>query len=400
MPAADLPSNEQERLNNLYSYELLDTLPEKDYDDITRLASYICETPVSLVTLVDKDRQWMKSTYGVDLEQTLRDHAFCSHAILTPDEMMIVKDATKDQRFSDNPLVTGDYHVLFYAGVPLLTEEGYPIGSLCVLDNKPRDLTEKQQEALKTLANQAMRLMQLHRKTKQLTHSRQLMEQVNVELENFAQVTVEKLQKPCDNAIEFTDLIADKFSDVLDVDGRQILSLIKYSCENIKATVDDTLQRAKRISLMQESKTLFTFANLMQELKQRLLSLPADIVLGTHPENDSIYFYKHLLLQTLSQVISASSLFNNSPEHRIELAFQPDRQFYIFYITDNGKGVPVFVRNGELVLLHPSKDLVTEDKVYLNSLSSARQIITSLAGSFDMRFTENKSTVFTIRIPK
>ena len=400
MPAAEIPVNEQNRLQNLYSYELLDTLPEKDYDDITRLASYICNTPVSLVTLIDKDRQWFKSASGVDLKGTLREHAFCSYAILSPNEMMIVPDAAKDERFLDNPLVTGDYHVMFYAGVPLLTEEGYAIGSLCVLDSKPRDLNENQKEALKTLANQAMRLIQLHRKTKELTRSRQLMQEVNVELENFAQVTVEKLKMPCDNAIEFTDLIAEKFSDALDVDGRQILSLIKYSCESIKTTVDDTLQRTNRISLLQDSKTLFTFTQLMQELKQKLSSSYGNIVLGNQPGSDSIYFFKTLLLQILSKLIAASFRFNEQLGHQAEITYQPDRQHYIFSIADNGKGIPVFSRNGELVLLHPPKDKADKDKAYISDLGSVKQIITSLAGSLDMNFTENEGTIFTISMPK
>lgn len=400
MTIAELPVNEQDRLDNLYSYELLDTLPEKDYDDITRLASYICDTPVSLVTLIDKDRQWMKSTFGVELNETLREHAFCSHTILKPDEMMMVPNMANDERFFDHPFVTGDYGVMFYAGVPLLTEEGYAIGSLCVLDNKPRDLNEGQQAALKTLANQTMRLIQLHKKTKALTHSRLLMQQVNTELEKFAQVTAEKLVSPCDNAIEFTDLIAEKYSDALDADGNQILSLIKYSCESIKTTVEETMQRANRISLLQDSKTVFTFAQLAGELTQKVSSLSTNVIAGNKPDNDSIYFYKNLLLKILAQIITASSEFSHRPEHQVEIAFEPDRQQYIFCLTDNGSGVPVFSRNGELVLLQSADHVKKEGDNYLSALSSARQIITSLAGTLDMSFSENKSTVFTIRIPK
>ncbi len=399
MRAAELPINEQERLHNLYSYELLDTLPEKDYDDITRLASYICDTPVSLISLIDKDRQWFKSTAGVDIHETLREHAFCSHAILNPNELMVVPDTTQDERFFDNPLVTGDYGVMFYAGVPLLTEEGYALGSLCVLDNKPKDLHESQREALKTLANQTMRLMQLHKKAKELTRSRQLLEDVNAELETFAQVVVEKLKQPCDNAIEFTYLMEEKFSAALDVDGKQMLSLIRYSCESMKETVENTLQRASRISLLQDSKSLFHLTQLLKELKQKLPQA-GEIMLGSHPANDAIYFYKNILLQILAQIITASSAFNNSEQHRIELAFLPDRHQYIFHIADNGKGVPVFSRNGEFVLLQPSKEAHEKERNYLDTLTSARQLILSLAGSLDMNFTEGSGTFFTISVPK
>ncbi len=399
MPAANLPTNEQERLHNLYSYELLDTLPEKDYDDITKLASFICHTPVSLITLVDKDRQWMKSAHGVNLEETLREHAFCAHAILEPDEMMVVSDAEKDERFSDNPLVTGEPHIMFYAGVPLLTEEGYAIGSLCVLDNKPGNLNESQREALKTLANQTIRLIQFHKKTKELFHSRQLLQEVNNELENFAQNAAENLKKPCDNAIEFTNIISEKFSDVLDADGKQILSLITYSCEGIKAMVDDTLQKAARLSFLQETKSLFTFTSIMQDLKQMLPSSESSISIGNHPENDSIFFFKNLLLQSLTHIITASATFNNKPNQLIEISFQPTKQAYVFTIVDNGNGIPVVSSGGELKLLQYG-NLNDSENQYIKYLTSAKQIVTSLAGTLDMNFDENKGTVFIIRFSK
>ena len=398
MVAANLPGNEQDRLNNLYSYELLNTLPEKDYDDITKLASYICGAPVSLITIIDADRQWFKSKYGVDVQETSREHAFCSHAILRPDEIMIVPDMKKDIRFYDNPLVTGDYNVMFYAGVPLLSEEGYPLGSLCILDTKPNNLDENQKQALKMLANQAMRLIELHKKTKQLMHNRQLMLEVNKELENFAQVTAENLKMPCNNAIEFTDMIGEKFADVLDADGKQLLSLIKYSCESIKDTVDNTLERANRINLLQDTKTLFTFNSLMQELKQQLSS-PLHIVLSNSPENDNIYFFRKLLLQIIASIITTSSQFNDKENQVVEITYLKKREHYIFTISDNGKGIPVFSRNGEFALLQASGN-ENEDNFYTDNLNAVKEIILSLSGSLEMNFDENKGTVFIINLQK
>lgn len=400
MPAANLPTNEQERLHNLYSYELLDTLPEKDYDDITKLASFICNTPVSLITLVDKDRQWMKSKYGVDLDETLREQAFCAHAILKPDEIMIVPDAPNDERFSDNPLVTGEHHVMFYAGVPLLTEEGYAIGSLCVIDNKPGNIDDNQRNVLKTLANQTMRLMQLHKKTKELMRSRQLLEKVNIELETFAKTTAESLTQPCDNAIEFTNLIAEKYANAIDADGMQILSLIKYSCESIKDTVDETLQKANRLSFLQETKSLFSFTNLLQDLKQALPSSQSSITIGKYPDNDTIYFFKNLLLQSLTHILTASSLFNKKQNQLIDFTFEQTKQAYIFIIKDNGNGVPVVSRGGEFALLQVDTINNDTDNQYIKQLTAAKQIITSLSGSLDMSFEQNSSTIFTINVPK
>lgn len=399
MPGARLPDNEQDRLQNLYSYELLDTLPEGDYDDITRLASFICGTPVSLVSLVDKDRQWFKSVHGASgILQTPREQAFCAHAILKPDEIMVVPDMEDDERFTDNPLVTGDYHIRFYVGVPLVSEEGFPIGSLCVLDNKPNQLTDMQTEALKTLATQAMRLIQLNKKTRQLTHNRQVMLAVNKELENFAQTTAENIKMPCKNAIEFTEMIEERFADAIDADGKQLLSLIRYSCESIKTTIDTTLARASRISLLQDNKSLFSFGSLMQETKQ-VVHPDTRIVLRDYPESDTIYFYKKPLLQIVSGIITASSQFNQDEELTFEVGCRQNREQYIFTITDNGKGIPVFSRNGEFVLIRPTGN-DHEDSFYTDNLDAIREMIMSLSGSFEMNFDENRGTVFIVNLQK
>lgn len=145
MTPADLPLNEEERLKVLNTYDVLDTLPEEDYDGITAIAASICNTPIALVSIIDKNRQWFKSHHGLAAKETPREFSFCAHGILNPDELFIINDATKDARFVDNPLTTGDPHVIFYAGAPLNSSEGFPLGTLCVIDNKPNTLNEKQQ---------------------------------------------------------------------------------------------------------------------------------------------------------------------------------------------------------------------------------------------------------------
>lgn len=161
--SSPVPDDEESRLRSLKEYAILDTAAEQVYDDITRLASFVCKAPISLISLVDETRQWFKSKVGLEVEQTPREHAFCGHAILRPSQIMVVSDAKQDPRFAANPLVTGDPHIRFYAGVPLVTPTGEALGTLCVIDRAPRALTPEQIEVLHALARQVVVQLEMRR---------------------------------------------------------------------------------------------------------------------------------------------------------------------------------------------------------------------------------------------
>jgi GAF domain-containing protein len=159
---APLPENEAQRLAALREYHILDTAAEQAYDDLTTLAAYLCDAPIAMISLVDESRQWFKSKLGLNEQETPRDVAFCAHAILQA-EPLIVRDALKDVRFAYSALVTRSPHIRFYAGFPLASQEGFALGTLCAIDRKPRRLSAGQKRAMQALTRQVMALLELRR---------------------------------------------------------------------------------------------------------------------------------------------------------------------------------------------------------------------------------------------
>lgn len=162
--------NQNKRISALKEYEIMDSPPEEMYDDLTLLASTICQTPIALISLLDDRRQWFKSHHGIDATETPIEQAFCAHAVLNP-EVFVITDATKDARFADNPMVTSDPRIRFYAGTPLITPGGVPLGTLCAIDQKVRPLSQEQGEALAALGRQVISQMELRKTTKRLENS-------------------------------------------------------------------------------------------------------------------------------------------------------------------------------------------------------------------------------------
>ncbi len=165
--SAATPDNEKKRLKVLWQYEVLDTVPEELFDDLTELAARICEAPIALISLVDEKRQWFKSKVGTTVKETSRDVSFCAHAI-RQSGLFIVPDATQDARFANNPLVVSDPKIRFYAGAPLITPDGYALGTLCVIDKVPRELRPDQKQALSILARHVVSQLELRRRSREL----------------------------------------------------------------------------------------------------------------------------------------------------------------------------------------------------------------------------------------
>lgn len=217
MKPARKPHDEKRRLETLEALQILDTLPERDFDQITFLASQICGTPIALISLIDGNRQWFKSKVGLKAPETSRDLAFCAHAILG-EEIFLVPDSSKDERFFDNPLVTGSPHVSFYAGAPLKAPDGMKIGTVCVIDTKPRELTEGQIESLKMLSEQVTRLLQLRKEVELIKRTQDSLQVKSVAIETILEGVV--VQDKTGAIINFNPAA----SSILNLTADQLLS--------------------------------------------------------------------------------------------------------------------------------------------------------------------------------
>lgn len=190
-----LPTNEADRLAALYELDILDSAPEKDFDDIVALASSVCDVPVALITLIDTDRQWFKARVGTDLTEMPRDLSFCSHTILGKD-LMVVPDVAQDARFTDHPAVNGGRGVQFYAGAPLITSDGFALGALCVMDSRPRQLDAEQMQAMRALARQVTSQLELRRYAVALANTTARLQELERRKDDLADLVSGQLRAP------------------------------------------------------------------------------------------------------------------------------------------------------------------------------------------------------------
>lgn len=238
MMIAPLPKNETARLSALKGLEILDTPEEEMFDEITKLASMICNVPISLVSLIDETRQWFKSHHGLDTRETPRSLAFCSHAILG-DELFVVPNAKLDPRFKNNPLVNEAPHVIFYAGIPLALDDHIKLGTLCVIDNKPRELNENQIQMLRLLGKQTIRLLQMRKATERLEIEKLSAERATAAKRDFIAAISHDIRNPLNSLLGMSEMIRE--TD-LDPTILGYVDHIKNAGEVILHLVNDTIE--------------------------------------------------------------------------------------------------------------------------------------------------------------
>ncbi|CAM4135829.1 GAF domain-containing sensor histidine kinase [Gillisia limnaea] len=395
MIEAELPHTEKKRLAALEELQLLHTDPEENYDDITKLASYICNVPVSLITLIGKEQQWFKSKVGTDLNSAPRAISHCSHAILNPKELMEVKDTREDLRFENNPYTVADPKILFYAGMPLKSFNGNAIGTLCVLDTKPNSLNDDQKSALKALARQVENLFELRRHNLKLENVTKVLKEKNSQLKDFAGTVSHDMKMPLANMILTADMIKAKYADKFDEDGIKYLNYLKQSSFKLSSYITGILQHYESDSLTESIiEEEFDIHDLLEEIID-LLNIDYECIINLPEENLMMNCNRIALEQIILNLVSNSLKYNKTEEIVIDIECRKDHEFYHFTVKDNGIGIPKDKQEDifELFTIIEETDR-SGNKGNGIGLSTVKKLVNYLGGEISVDSDINKGTSF------
>ncbi|MBQ4822521.1 GAF domain-containing sensor histidine kinase [Aquimarina sp. MMG016] len=399
MKAPKFPDNEKHRQVAVEKYQLLDTLPEENYDNITSLMSYICETPISLITLLDKDRNFLKSHHGIPFNESPREISFCGHAINSEDPITIIEDSREDERFHGNPLVT-EHQAIFYAGAPLVDSDGYKLGTLCVYDTKPRKLTPEQKKALLAMSKQVVNLFEQRYQNLKLIKLRDRLEKRNEDLKKFASIVSHDLKSPLANIILLTELLEDDNKDILNEVSLQYLEYLKTSSYSLKDYIDGILRFYKSDDLIYSKQEEIHIDNLIEELK-KITDSEHKVTFSIESNVKKFVANKAALMQVLINLITNGIKYNSKLKAIIDIKIIENEDTYEFAVKDNGNGIP----EGDLDKIF---DLFSVVGVEDNSgnigtgigLATVRKIVKNLGGKISVFSIEGKGSIFTFSMAK
>ena len=395
------PSNENDRLSNLLELEVLDSAPEKELDELVRLASSISDCPISLISLVDQDRQWFKARYGLEATETPRDISFCGHAIEGSDDIFEVVDAREDDRFSDNPLVTGNPDIRFYAGKPLITSEGNRIGTICVIDRKPKKLTIAQRHQLKILSEIIIRTIE----------SKKILGLEKRELiarQSHLTALSHEIRTPLTSVIGYTELVKEELTkkepsieelrghvNIIQESSEHLLNLVKGVLESAKIQAGKIAPKFEPVNIRPFLKNLEHLFRLKAEAKGIDFRVEISEQLPHIVHTDQT-----LLKQVLINLIGNS--FKFTPQGYVHCFISTDtvKNKLIFDVKDSGIGL-----SGEekKTLFSPFATKVDSQNKYDSTgigLYISHKIVGALGGNLTLKSSESgKGTHFQFVIP-
>lgn len=397
MDSYPIPDNEPERLQALYEYEILDTLSEEEYDAITKIAAQLCNVPASLITFLDRDRQWFKSHLGVDIQQTPRAVSFCNYTIMDPGNVLVVPDMREDARFSQNPLVTGEPHAVFYAGAPLVTPDGYVLGSICLLDGKANDLTGEQRAALKGLAQQVVARLELQKKLKELSLTQEKLQKANKSLKKFAHIASHDMKTPLANILLVTRSYKKIYEAQFDEHARNHLDLIEKSTEELLSFIDDVLIQSESIG---EEPNGEVESKAVIDKVIDLIAPPGDIEIIISGEFPKVTMSSTSLQQVFQNLITNAIKYNDKEKGVITLTCERDGAFHCFSIADNGSGI----EKKHLDKIFEERQTLDKTDRFGNKgtgigLATVKDIVEAAGGQIKVTSKKNVGSVFKVLVP-
>lgn len=333
------PEKELKRLSALKNFNVLDTLPEKSFDEITRLASIICDAPVSYISFIDSERQWFKSKQGFNLKETPRQISFCNHTIQEPSGKMIIEDARLDARFEMNPMVQPNIGFVFYAGVSIIDENNNALGTLCVIDSKSRKLSNEQLTTLEVLSSQVLQLLKLHQNNQELNIALEESAERIKSLERFAYVAAHDIKSPLANISTLLELLDQETQEKLNDHEQEILHHVKTSALSLNNFIKGLLDynRGNAISVQQKE-------NVSVDILIR--SLRADyqgrkpVKFNISVSTDPVFTIPVALEQILRNLIDNAIKYNDKEQCTIDFTSWEEGERTWVRLKDNGPGFP------------------------------------------------------------
>lgn len=400
MKIAPLPESENERISKLGKYDILDTPPEHVFDRITRLVSQLIDVPIALVSLVDSERQWFKSKQGLDALETPRDIAFCAHAILE-DGIFVIDDTLADPRFADNPLVTSDPKIRFYAGAPLRTQDGFKLGTLCAIDRKPRKLSEDQRQVLMDLASVVVDEMELRLALKTSMHRVSHEVELQSMKDEFVSTVSHELRTPLTSIrgtlglLESGELgeLPDKVHDLISIANRNAVNLI--------GLVNDLLN----IQEIESGSLTFDFGtflpnDLLEEVCQNLsgLALQKNVTIVCDAEEClGIMGDRSRIGQVLTNLISNAVKFSLNGQ-TVSVSMSKTVGAIKYIISDDGPGIPEDFRKNAFKRFARAKAHYDVPGTGLG-LAISKAIVDAHDGKIDYESHEGQGTRFSVELP-
>ena len=350
--------NEDDRLAALHRYDVLDTPAEESFDRITRVAKSALQIPIVLVSLVDAERQWFKSKQGLDAVETPRNISFCTHAI-NQNEPMLVRDALDDERFRENPLVTGELGIRFYLGIPLRTPDGFNIGTLCAIDQKPRDLSSIEIDLLRDLACVVVDELELRLIAEELTQSeaeereaKELLKKANQQLSEryetahqFVDNVSHEFRTPLAVIKEFSSILADGLAGEVNSDQKEYLGIVINRVDDLAVMVDDMLDISKLEAgllgvVRQETSPDAIFEDVRTTLERKAAANDATLTIAIDPALPFVYCDAQKIARVIINLaVNAFKFSGEGGEVSVWASHEPENSQIIVGVTDNGPGI-------------------------------------------------------------